>query len=89
MATTSMQLDSALRDELAELAEQDFRGASLGEVVLRLVREYKIQRIVHQYEALRADPEAWASYQVEARLTDGVAGDRIPGASEEYPEYNR
>jgi hypothetical protein len=84
-----MQLDSALRDELAEIAEQDFQGATLGEVVRRLVKEYKVQRIIRQYENLRADPEAWASYQAEAHLTDGVAGDRLPGASEEYPEYNR
>jgi len=83
-----MQLDSSLRDELAEIAEQDFRGAALGEVVGRLVREYKIQRIIRQYEDLRADPEAWADYQAEASLTDRVAGDRLPAASEEYPEYN-
>lgn len=84
-----MQLDSALRDELAEIAVRDFEGAALGEVVRRLVREYKIQRILRRYEALRADPEEWASYQAEARLTDSVAGERLPSAAEEYPEYNR
>jgi len=84
-----MQLESGLRDELAEIAERDFDGVSLGEAVRRLVKQYKINKIVRQYEALRADPEEWASYQAEARLTDGVAGELLPDASEEYPEYAR
>jgi phage protein D len=84
-----MQLDSGLRDELAEIAERDFHGAPLGEAVKRLVKEHKINRIVQRYEELRADPEEWASYQSEARLTDNAAGDGLPDAREEYPEYRR
>ncbi|MBB2505255.1 hypothetical protein [Amycolatopsis echigonensis] len=89
MATTSMQLDSGLRDELAEIAERDFHGVPLGEAVKRLVREHKLNRIMRRYEELRADPEEWASYQAEARLTDNAAGDGLPDAAEEYPEYSR
>jgi phage protein D len=89
MATTSMQLDSGLRDELAEIAERDFHGVPLGEAVRRLVREHKLNRIISGYEKLRADPEEWASYQAEARLTDNAVGDGLPDASNEYPEYNR
>ncbi|WP_322752471.1 hypothetical protein [Frankia sp. Cas3] len=89
MATTSMQLDSGLRDELAEIAERDFHGVPLGEAVRRLVKEYKINRIIRRYEELRADAEERASYQAEARLTDDAAGDGLPDTREEYPEYNR
>lgn len=89
MATTSMQLDSELRDELAEIAERDFHGVPLGEAVRRLVKEHQINRIMRRYEELRADPEEWASYQAEAQLTDNAAGDGLPDASEEYPEYSR
>jgi len=44
---------------------------------------------MRRYEELRADPEAWAGYQAEARLTDHVAGESLPDASQEYPEYRR
>ncbi len=89
MTMTSMQIDSKVRDELASVAESDFHGASLGEAVKRLVKEHKINRIMQRYEELRADPQEWASYQAEARLTDNAAGDRLPDAREEYPEYNQ
>lgn len=89
MATTSMQLDSKLRDDLATIAERDFEGVPLGEAVRRLVKEHQINRIMQRYEELRADPEEWASYQTEARLTDQAAGDGLPDASEEYQEYRQ
>jgi hypothetical protein len=41
-----MQLDSGLRDELAEIAERDYHGVPLGEAVRRLVTEHKINRII-------------------------------------------
>jgi hypothetical protein len=89
MATTSMQLDTGLRDELAEVAEQDFHGVSLGEAVRRLLKEHKINRIIRRYEELRADPDEWASYQAEARMADRVGCEGLPDAREEYPEYNQ
>ncbi|MDQ2707533.1 MAG: hypothetical protein M3Z25_07795 [Actinomycetota bacterium] len=93
MVNTSMQLDSETRDQLAEVAERDFDGASLGEALKRLLKEHKINRIVRRYEQLRADPDEWASYQKEAQLTDNTAGDGLPEAGceypTEYPEYQR
>jgi hypothetical protein len=89
MATTSMQLDSQLRDELALIAERDFQGVPLGEAVRRLVKEHQINRIMRRYEELRGDPEQWASYRAEARLTDQTAGDGLPDAGQEYPEYRQ
>lgn len=84
-----MQLDSGLRDELAEVAEHDFRGVSLGEAVRRLLKEHKINQIVRRYEELRADPDEWATYQAESRMADRVGAELVPDAPEEYPEYNQ
>lgn len=89
MAQTSMQIDSKVRDDLAAIAEADFDGASLGEAVRRLIKEHKISQIIRRYEELRADPDEWASYQAELRLTDNAAGDGLPSARDEYPEYNQ
>lgn len=89
MATTTMQLDSTLRDQLAHIAKQDFGGATLGEVVGHLVAEHRVNRIMARYAELRADPDEWADYQAESRLTDNVAGEGLPPAGNEYPEQNR
>ena len=74
---------------LMKITEQDFHGVPLGEAVRRLVKEHKINQIMPRYEELRADPQEWARYQAEARLTDNVAGDSLPDAREEYPEHGR
>jgi hypothetical protein len=88
MAMTTMQIDSKVRDELAEVAEADFGGVPLGEAVKQLMMEHHISHIMRRYEELRANPEEWASYQAETRLTDNVAGEGLPDAREEYPEDN-
>jgi hypothetical protein len=88
MAITTMQLDTELRDDLAEVARTDYRGVPLAEALRRLLREHRISRIMARYEELRADPAEWASYRAEARLTDSVAGDGLPSARDEYPEHN-
>jgi hypothetical protein len=89
MVMTSMQIDSKVRDELAKVAESDFEGVPLGEAVRRLIMEHHFTMINQRYEELRADPQEWASYTAEARLTDNVAGDGLPNSREEYPEYNQ
>ena len=83
-----MQLDSEIRDDLAEVARTDYEGVPLAEALKRLLKEHKVNRIIARYEALRADPDDWASYQAEARLTDNVAGESLPSARDEYPEHN-
>jgi hypothetical protein len=82
-------MSSGLRDDLVEIAERDFGGVSMGEAVRRLIKEHKINNIMRRYEELRVDPDEWASYQAEARLTDNTAGDGLPDAREEYPEPPR
>lgn len=88
MAITTMQLDTELRDSLAEVAREDYHGVPLAEALRRLLREHRINRIMARYEELRADPAEWASYSAEARLTDNAAGDGLPPARDEYPEHN-
>lgn len=85
----SMQIGSKVRDELTAVAGGRFGGASPSEAVQRLVREHQFEQINRRYEELRADSHERANYQTEARLTDNVAGDGLPSAEEEYPEYNQ
>lgn len=84
MATTTVQLDSALRDELAALAEKDYDGVPLGEAVRRLIREHKVHAAMEAYERLQADPAEWASYRAELDEWDATTGDGLPSAPE-YP----
>lgn len=88
MATTTMQLDGRLRDELAEIARNDFAGVPLAEALRRLIREHQVNKIIMRYAELRSDPQEWATYRAEASLTDNVAGDSLPLGRDEYPEYN-
>jgi hypothetical protein len=53
---------------------------SLGEAVRQLIMEHHFAKINQRYEELRSDPEEWASYQAELRLTDNVAGEGLPDA---------
>jgi hypothetical protein len=89
MATTTMQLETRLRDELAEIAKNDFSGVPLAEALRRLIKEHRINRIMARYAELQADPDEWSAYRAEARLTDNAAADGLPSARDEYPEYNR
>ena len=71
------------------MAGEDLGGVSLGEAVRQLVMEHHVAHINRRYEELRADPDEWASYAAEARLTENVAGEMLPGARDEYPEYDQ
>ena len=75
MATTTMQLDGGLRDELAEIAKHDFAGVPLAEALRRLIKEHRVNKIMMRYAELQSDPQEWASYRGEAVLTDNAAGD--------------
>jgi hypothetical protein len=88
MATTTMQLEGSLRDELAEIARDDFAGVPLAEALRRLIREHRVNKIMTRYAELQSDPQEWASYRAEASLTDAAAGDGLPPGRDEYPEYH-
>lgn len=83
-----MQLDTGLRDELAEIAKHDYSGVPLAEALRRLVKEHRVNRIMARYAELQADPQEWTSYRAEATLTDNAAGDGLPSGRDEYPEFN-
>jgi formate-dependent phosphoribosylglycinamide formyltransferase (GAR transformylase) len=89
MTSTTMQLDTSLRDELAEIAKHDFSGVPLAEALRRLIREHRINRIMARYTELQADPQEWASYRTESQFTDNAANDGLPLGRDEYPEYNQ
>jgi hypothetical protein len=89
MAMTTMRIDGKVRDELARIAEDDLGGVSLGEAVRQLITEHHFTHINRRYEELRGDQQEWTSYLAEARLTDNVAGETLPSARDEYPEYNQ
>ncbi|MFV2011421.1 MULTISPECIES: hypothetical protein [unclassified Micromonospora] len=88
MATTTMQLDGGLRDELAEIARRDFAGVPLAEALRRLIREHQVNKIMTRYAELQSDQQEWASYRAETSFTDNTAGDGMPPGRDEYPEYN-
>jgi formate-dependent phosphoribosylglycinamide formyltransferase (GAR transformylase) len=88
MATTTMQLEASLRDELAGIARDDFAGVPLAEALRRLIKEHRINKIMARYAELRSNPQEWASYRAEASLTDAAASDGLPAGNEEYPEYD-
>jgi hypothetical protein len=89
VSVTSIRLDSRTRDRLAAIANRDYRGASLGAALDRLIDEHEMRQVHAAYERLRRDPAAWAEYQEELRLTDNAAADGLGDARDEYPEYNR
>ena len=74
MATTTIKVDSSLRDRLAEIS-RDFGSSSLAETLERLLDEHEVQSALTAYDALRQDPEQWADYRDEFREWDAVATD--------------
>jgi hypothetical protein len=63
--------------------------ALLDELARRLEREEAMRQATESYERLaREEPEAFAEYLAEGRHWDELAGDGLPDAREEFPEYN-
>ncbi|HEY2764794.1 MAG TPA: hypothetical protein VGJ13_12405 [Pseudonocardiaceae bacterium] len=92
MTTTTIKVESAVRDRLAQLARArgTTMGALLSEVVERLETEQRWSDIEAGYERMRReDPDGWAEYLSELTEWDAgtAAADRT--AAEEWPEYNR
>jgi antitoxin MazE7 len=91
MTTTTIKVDSAVRDRLAMVARA--RGvtmtALLQQVSLQLQVEQEWVEIETGYRRVQQeDPAGWDQYLAELRSWDAVAGD--PGdAATEWPEFNR
>ena len=92
MSTTTIKVDSAIRDRLAHLARA--RGTTMGtllsDVVERLEAEQRWSEIEAAYVRMqREDPGGWAEYLGElAEWEAGTVGTDTT-AAQEWPEYNR
>jgi predicted transcriptional regulator len=86
MSTTTIKVDSALRDRLAALARErgTTMGALLAEATERLEREAFFMRAREQLERLRQeDPDAWEADRAESRFWQaGTDRDTLSGDDE-------
>ncbi|MHB8341165.1 MAG: hypothetical protein ACYDB7_08320 [Mycobacteriales bacterium] len=89
MSTTTIKVDSSVRDRLAAVARA--RGTTMGALLeaesRRLETEERWVAIEVAYERLqRKDPAGWRGYLAE--LGELTAGEPDSTAGEEWPEYN-
>ncbi|HWV22989.1 MAG TPA: ribbon-helix-helix protein, CopG family [Thermomicrobiales bacterium] len=84
--TTSVRIDRELHDRLRKIADSEHR--SMGQVLDDAVRQYERERfwqgVQSDFARLRANPDAWRSYQDEISSWDATAGD---GLEDEEPYY--
>ncbi|WP_432987428.1 hypothetical protein [Dactylosporangium sp. CA-233914] len=87
MSTTTIKVDTTVRDRLAVLARErgTTMGALLAEATESLERQAFFARAQEQLERLRQNPDAWAADRAESRSwqagtdRDAVAMDDAPG----------
>lgn len=90
MSTTTIKVDSAVRDRLAGVARA--RGTTMSALLdaesLRLEAEQRWTEIDAAYLRIqRDDPDGWHDYLEE--LAEVTAGEPDSAAAREWPEYNR
>jgi len=92
MSDTTIRLDSAVRDKLRALADED--RVTLGELLARLAEREQYQREMRRANEVmerleREDPQAWRDYLSELRgFEGGTLRDGLSDAAAEWPEYN-
>jgi predicted transcriptional regulator len=92
MSDTTIRLDSAVRDKLRALADEDH--VTLGDLLARLVEREQYQREMRRANEVmermeREDPQAWQDYLSELRgFEGGTMSDGLTDAAAEWPEYN-
>ena len=92
MSDTTIRLDSAVRDKLRALADEDH--VTLGDLLARLAEREQYQREMRRANEVmermeREDPQAWQDYRSELRgFEGGTARDGLLDAAAEWPEYN-
>jgi hypothetical protein len=92
MSETTIRVDSAVRDKLRALAEEDH--VTLGELLSRMAEREHYQRdmrraneVMDQME--QEEPEAWQEYRAElGSFEAGTSRDGLAAAASEWPEYN-
>jgi hypothetical protein len=92
MSDTTIRLDSAVRDRLRALADEEH--ITLGDLLGRLAeREHYVREMRRANDVMdgmqREDPSAWREYLSELNAFEaGTAGDGLTAAASEWPEYN-
>lgn len=92
MSETTIRLDSAVRDQLRALAEEDH--VTLGDLLRRLAERERYQRDMRRANELmdqmrRDDPAAWREYLAEQHEFEaGTARDGLTAAASDWPEYH-
>jgi hypothetical protein len=92
MPTTTIKVDSAVRDRLAQLARA--RGttmsALLSDVAEQLETEQRWSDIEAAYQRMQhQDPDGWAEYLDELAEWEVSTPTADTAATQEWPEYNR
>jgi hypothetical protein len=76
---STIRVTSATRDRLNRISSE--RGITAGELVDELIRRAEDHALLDatatHYDALKADPEAWAAYRAEIAAWDAAAGDGL------------
>jgi predicted transcriptional regulator len=92
MSETTIRVDSAVRDKLRALADED--RVTLGNLLDRMAEREQYQRDMRRANEVmdqmqRDDPEAWQEYLSELRSSEnGTIGDGLTEAASDWPEYN-
>ncbi len=92
MSDTTIRLDSAVRDKLRALADEEH--ITLGDLLGRLAEREQYQREMRRANEVmghlrREDPAAWQEYVSELHgFETGTARDGLSAAVSDWPEYN-
>lgn len=92
MSDTTIRLDSAVRDKLRALADEDH--VTLGDLVSRLAEREQYQRDMRRANEVmdrmrHEDLSAWREYLSDLRAFEaGAACDGLTAAASDWPEYN-
>lgn len=92
MSDTTIRVDSAVRDKLRALAEEDH--TTLGDLLERLAEREQYQREMRRANELmermeQTDPDAWREYLDELHAFErGTIADGLGDAASEWPEFN-
>ena len=92
MSETTIRVDSAVRDKLRVLADEDH--VTLGDLLSRLAEREQYQRDMRRANEVmdqirHENPGAWREYVSELRAFEaGTASDGLAAAASDWPEYN-
>ncbi len=92
MSDTTIRVDSAVRDKLRALADEEH--TTLGDLLARLAEREQYQREMRRANEImdqmrHEDPAAWQAYLSELHTFDaGTSGDGLSAAAADWPEFN-